>query len=129
MTGSREHAAAEEMICAFGRSLGWQRLLRGWLYAIRRAGWLRSVRYWPKWLCLLARGLTPRHALYLAAYRWQQQRCGEIRGDSAESLKASANCYRWTSRRSPRRPPRWRDNSPGTTRSSSRRRGHEQRSR
>lgn len=87
MTGSREHAAAEEMICAFGRSQGWQRLLRGWLYAIRSAGWLRSVRYWPKWLCLLARGLTPRHALYLAAYRWQQQRCGEIRGDSAESLK------------------------------------------
>lgn len=87
MTGSRDHAAAEEMICAFGRSQGGERLLRGWLYAVRRVGWLRSVRYWPKWLWLLARGLTPRHALYLAAYRWQQQRCGETCSDSADSLK------------------------------------------
>ncbi len=50
------------MIRAFGRGLGEERLLRGWLFAVRRAGWLRSARHWPKWLSLLARKLTPRHA-------------------------------------------------------------------
>ena len=71
MTGSEPGAGADEMIRAFGRRLGWRRL-RGWLFAVRRTGWLHSARYWTKWLALFTRGLTPRHAVYLAAYGWQQ---------------------------------------------------------
>ena len=46
MTG-REYAGAEQMVRDVGRGLGGKRLLRGWLYAVRRAGWLRSARHWP----------------------------------------------------------------------------------
>jgi hypothetical protein len=73
LTGSTPGAGADEMIRAFGRSLGWRRL-RGWLFAVRRTGWVHSARYWTKWLGLFTGGLTPRHAIYLAAYRWQQAR-------------------------------------------------------
>ncbi len=67
-------ASAEEsvdlMVRAFGRAQGIKRLLRGWLYAVRRMGWLASALYWPKWTVTAMKGLTPRHAIYLAAYRW-----------------------------------------------------------
>jgi hypothetical protein len=52
-----------------------EKLLRGWLYAVRRTGWLASARFWPKWFVLFASGLTPRHAIYLAAYRWHEACC------------------------------------------------------
>jgi hypothetical protein len=83
MTGSDTGAGAEDMIGVFGRSLGGERLLRGWLFAVRRAGWLHSAPYWTKWLWLLTRKLTPRHAVYLAAYRWRQaQRQENCNGES-----------------------------------------------
>jgi hypothetical protein len=72
MTGGDAHTPAREMICAFGRKQGGARLLRGWLYAVRRKGWLLSARYWPRWFSRFASGLTPRHAIYLAAYCWHQ---------------------------------------------------------
>ncbi len=74
MSGVDRGAGAEEMIRAFGRSLGGERLLRGWLFAFRRTGWLHSARYWTKWLSLASRELTPRHSIYLTAYRWWQTR-------------------------------------------------------
>jgi hypothetical protein len=70
--------AAQEMICCFGRHQGPAKLVRGWLYAARRTGWLRSVRYWPRWFPLLAMGFTPRHAVYLAACAWQQTRFAPV---------------------------------------------------
>ena len=77
LTGSDRGAGAEEMIRAFGRSLGGERLLRAWLFAVRRAGWLHSASYWTKWLSLFTWKLTPRHAVYLAAYRWRQAQLEE----------------------------------------------------
>jgi hypothetical protein len=62
----------ESMVRAFGRGEGKKKLLRGWLYVVRRTGWLGSVRYWPRWFSLFCAGLTPRHAIYLAAHRWHQ---------------------------------------------------------
>jgi len=88
MTGTDGREGSEDMIRAFGRRLGIKSLLRGWLYAVRRGGWVRSARHWPKWLRLLARGLTPRHAIYLAAYRWQQARREAISKDGMQDLKA-----------------------------------------
>lgn len=72
MTGLEGNTDAEEMIRAFGRSQGIKQRLRGWLYVARRTGWFSSAQYWPKWLTLFARKLTPRHAICLAAYRWQE---------------------------------------------------------
>ena len=78
----------ESMVRAFGRSEGKKRLLRGWLYAVRRIGWLGSARYWPKWFSLFCKGLTPRHAIYLAAYRWHQGCCDKTINDLPRSLRS-----------------------------------------
>jgi hypothetical protein len=40
--------------------------LRGWLYVLRRRGWYRDVRAWPRWARLAWRG-SPRYWLYAAA--------------------------------------------------------------
>jgi hypothetical protein len=64
------------LIRAFGRRQSLDKLLRGWLHAVRRIGWLSSARYGQKWLSLSAGRLTPRHAIYLAAYEWTQSRHG-----------------------------------------------------
>jgi glycosyltransferase involved in cell wall biosynthesis len=42
--------------------------LRGWLYVVRRMGWLRSLRRWPRWLAM-GRRCTPRYSIYEAAWR------------------------------------------------------------
>jgi hypothetical protein len=36
---------------------------RGWAYAVRRRGWHRSWRHWPRWARLALRG-SPRHWIY-----------------------------------------------------------------
>jgi len=90
MTGSGEGASAEQMVRAFGHGQGSKKLLRGWLYAVRRTGWFSSAGYWPKWLSLSASGLTPRHAIYLAAYRWHQA-CGDgAVTDAPQSLESAS---------------------------------------
>lgn len=88
MTGCNAHDAPSEMICAFGRKQGAARLLRGWLYAVRRTGWLLSSRYWARWLPQFVSGLTPRHAIYLAAYRWHEAGDGKLPGNAAQKLKS-----------------------------------------
>lgn len=40
--------------------------LRGWLYVVRRQGWLRSGRQWPRWGCR-AWQVSPRYGIYGAA--------------------------------------------------------------
>ena len=87
MTGAGPGAAGE-MIHAFGRSQGTKRRLRGWLYVVRRTGWLHSARYWPKWLLLFVSGLTPRYAIYLAAYRFQETRHGKESSGAMPGMEA-----------------------------------------
>lgn len=67
LTGAQSESP-QEMIRALGHDLSWSSRLRGWLFAARRVGWLRSVAHWPRWLLLFAKGFTPRHAIYLAAH-------------------------------------------------------------
>jgi hypothetical protein len=88
MTGCRDTVDAEQMVRDFGRSQGKKKLLRGWFYAVRRTGWLGSAGYWPKWLLLFVAGLTPRHAIYLAAYRWHEACCGKTICDLTVSMKS-----------------------------------------
>jgi hypothetical protein len=42
--------------------------LRGWLYVVRREGWLRSAPHWPRWLRMMCR-CTPRYGVYYAAFQ------------------------------------------------------------
>jgi hypothetical protein len=88
MTGCRDTVDAEQMVRDFGRSQGKKKLLRGWFYAVRRTGWLGSSGYWAKWFLLLVAGLTPRHAIYLAAYRWHEACCGKTICDLTVSMKS-----------------------------------------
>jgi hypothetical protein len=85
MNGGDTRTTARAMIRGFDRKQGAARLLRGWLYAARRSGWVSSARFWPKWSSQLVSGLTPRHAIYLAAYCWHEARIGES-GDAANAL-------------------------------------------
>ncbi len=71
MTGLESDASLTQAIRALGREQGITNRLRGWFYVVRRAGWISSARLWPKWAALFAQGLTPRYAIYLAAYLWQ----------------------------------------------------------
>jgi hypothetical protein len=41
---------------------------RGWLHVLRKCGWQRSWRYWPRWAHLARRG-SPRYLVYSAACR------------------------------------------------------------
>lgn len=41
---------------------------RGWLHVLRKCGWHRSWRLWPRWARLARRG-SPRHLVYSAACR------------------------------------------------------------
>jgi hypothetical protein len=86
MTGSSAQADAEQMVRAFGRSQGLTRLLRGWLYAVRRMGWMGSAWYWPRWFRLFTARLTPRHAIYLAACRWHEVCTGSAISDVPASI-------------------------------------------
>jgi hypothetical protein len=88
MTGCGDTVDAEQMVRNFGRSQGKKKLLRGWLYAVRRTGWLGSACYWPKWLLLFIAGLTPRHAIYLAAYRWHEVCGGQALVDLPRSFES-----------------------------------------
>ena len=40
--------------------------VRGWLHVVRRCGWHRSWRLWPRWVRLARRG-SPRYLVYAAA--------------------------------------------------------------
>ena len=42
--------------------------LRGWLYVVRREGWLHSMPHWPRWLRMMCR-CTPRYGVYYAAFQ------------------------------------------------------------
>ncbi len=77
LSGCAPDTSVEHMMRAYGAQLGSRRLLRGWAYAVRRRGSLPSARYWFRWLGLFAEGLTPRHAIYLALYRWH---CAHVEG-------------------------------------------------
>jgi hypothetical protein len=88
MTGCDAEFGAEKLLRVFSRRQGNKKLLRGWLYAVRRMGWLSSAIYWPKWFWLFASGLTPRHAIYLAAYRWREACCGKAVSDQKTGMKA-----------------------------------------
>jgi hypothetical protein len=74
MTSCNEGTSADKMISVLGRSQDVAKLLRGWLYVVRRTGWISSIPHWPKWLASCCRNLTPRHAIYLAAYEWEHRR-------------------------------------------------------
>jgi len=88
MSTSGNDVEAEQMIRTFGRRQGHQKLLRGWLYVVRRMGWLGSARYWPGWSSICAGGLTPRHAIYLAAYRWYDACNGGTLRELSKSIEA-----------------------------------------
>jgi len=88
MTDCGDDVDAEQMVRGFGRSQGKKKLLRGWLYAARRVGWLGSATYWPKWVRLFVAGLTPRHAIYLAAYRWHEACSGTAISELPKSIES-----------------------------------------
>jgi len=58
--------------------------VRGWLHVLRKCGWQRSWRLWPRWAHLARRG-SPRYLVYSAACRllFELPRLGGEGGDRA----------------------------------------------
>lgn len=59
--GSRQQLAAQWI-----RSQKFTEEVRGWAYALRASGWLRSWRLWPRWIRCAVQG-SPRRLVYTAA--------------------------------------------------------------
>jgi hypothetical protein len=57
----------EAMFRQLARSTGNAARMRGWAYAVRRRGWLRSLPGWPRWF-RLGMCYSPRYAIYLAGF-------------------------------------------------------------
>ena len=55
-----------ELIQAWMRCESSYARLRGWASMLRRCGWMRSFKRWPRWVRLAAHG-TPRHWIYAVA--------------------------------------------------------------
>jgi hypothetical protein len=61
--------------------------LRGWLYVVRRTGWLRGVRSWPRWMAMGPR-CTPRCYIYEAAWRLAASATGSLGEPEMRQIRA-----------------------------------------
>lgn len=68
---------------------------RGWLHLLRKCGWHRSYRLWPRWTRLAWRG-SPRYLVYAAACRllFELSRPGDERGGGG-TLEAAGWTRLW----------------------------------
>jgi hypothetical protein len=66
LTGSAQGLSDRELMRAWMRRQPLHRRLRGWASVLRRCGWARSWRFWPRWVRLAAVG-APRYWVYTAA--------------------------------------------------------------
>jgi hypothetical protein len=66
LTGSAEGLSDRDLMRAWMRRQPLHVKLRGWASILRRCGWARSWRFWPRWFRLAVVG-TPRHWVYAAA--------------------------------------------------------------
>lgn len=57
------NAKIHELIRHAADAQPFSKRIRGWLYVVRREGWMRSLRFWPKWLSMSLKA-TPRYWIY-----------------------------------------------------------------
>ncbi len=69
--------------------------LRGWIFALRRCGWHKSVRMWPRWV-KLARRASPRYWVYAIAAELFLFRDLFSKDFSVEKVKASTWDMLWS---------------------------------
>ncbi len=68
LTSAAPEASPEILFAGVAARQSALQKLRGWLYVVRRTGWLRGVRSWPRWMAMGPR-CTPRYYIYEAARR------------------------------------------------------------
>jgi hypothetical protein len=66
LTGASGHLDASELMSRWMKQQPLKAKLRGWASLLRRSGWLRSCRHWPRWALLARRG-SPRYCVYAVA--------------------------------------------------------------
>ena len=66
LTASQPTTSEKQLIQRLLRTQPMTHRLRGWLYVVRKRGWHRSWRQWPRW-AQLAWNTSPRYCVYLAA--------------------------------------------------------------
>ncbi len=66
LTGTQEALSDRELMRTWMRLQPVSHRLRGWLYVVRKRGWHRSWRHWPRWTQLAWRA-SPRYWVYAVA--------------------------------------------------------------
>lgn len=66
LTGADSQLSDRELLRRWMKLQAAGKRLRGWAHVVRKCGWHRSWRHWPRWLRLARRG-SPRHCVYAAA--------------------------------------------------------------
>jgi hypothetical protein len=66
LTGVRGEATIEFLCRQLAKQQTVQQRLRGWLSVVKRSGWLKSWRRWPRWM-RLSLDSTPRYLIYRVA--------------------------------------------------------------
>jgi hypothetical protein len=65
LAGSEDADSTGKKITNAACKQPWSMRARGWLYVVRCEGWLRSLRYWPRWIAMAVRA-APRYWIYEA---------------------------------------------------------------
>ncbi len=66
LTGSSGQVSKAMLLARWNSLQPLPRRLRGWIFVVRRCGWLRSIARWPRWASRAFRA-SPRHWTYAAA--------------------------------------------------------------
>lgn len=66
LIGVQGHRSDADLMIKWMRTLPFRARVRGWAHVLRKCGWHRSFRWWPRWLRLAMKS-SPRYCVYAAA--------------------------------------------------------------
>lgn len=85
LSGSDSDLSLQKLLAKFMQRQSMGARARGWLYVVRREGWLKSFDRWPRWFAMALRA-TPRYWTYEAAGELFS-RLSEYLGSSQSNLR------------------------------------------
>lgn len=66
LIGGENHRSDADLMTRWMRTAPFRARARGWAHVLRKCGWHRSFRWWPRWLRLATKS-SPRYCVYAAA--------------------------------------------------------------
>ncbi|HEY6270836.1 MAG TPA: hypothetical protein VIX19_02455 [Terriglobales bacterium] len=90
LVGAQELEPNQDLMQRSMRLRPFSERLRGWIFVWRACGWLRSVRWWPRWARLAAGG-SPRYCVYQAADMLFEQLPGALEDGGETNVDRAAS--------------------------------------